>query len=274
VPFPPHTLILSLPLLILLLIAPPASSRLPLHLPLPQDIEFTVQDGVLYLLQTRSGKRSARASVCVAASMVRERMITEREALLRIDPNHMDFFLHPTIDLAAGKLPHPVIEMRIAMDNPICLSACLLLSLSLCLCAGLCSSVPLSPAPPDDPSVIARIIGKGVGVSPGAAVGHVVFSGKEAQESVARGEPCILVRMDTGEDDLPGLTVRPLPLSLPLPPPQRFLLMCLLLRLNLAHLAPTPLHVCRPPPTPLHPCTPAPLHPCTPTPLHPCSPTP
>jgi hypothetical protein len=112
---------------------PPASSRLPLPLPLPlpQDIEFTVQDGVLYLLQTRSGKRSARASVCVAASMVRERMITEREALLRIDPNHMDFFLHPTIDLAAGKLPHPVIEMRIAMDNPICLSACLLLSLSL-----------------------------------------------------------------------------------------------------------------------------------------------
>ncbi|KAJ1440850.1 hypothetical protein B484DRAFT_391058, partial [Ochromonadaceae sp. CCMP2298] len=126
-----------------------------------QDVEFTVQDGTLYLLQSRSGKRSARAAVCVAASMVRERLITEREALMRINPNHMDFFLHPTIDVAA--------------------------------------------APPNDPSVTARIIGRGVGVSPGAAVGRVVFSGAEAEESVARGEPCILVRMDTGVDDVPGL---------------------------------------------------------------------
>jgi len=126
-----------------------------------QDVEFTVQDGTLYLLQSRSGKRSARAAVCVAASMVRERLITEREALMRINPNHMNFFLHPTIDVAA--------------------------------------------APPGDPSVTARIIGRGVGVSPGAAVGRVVFSGAEAEESVARGEPCILVRMDTGVDDVPGL---------------------------------------------------------------------
>jgi len=69
-----------------------------------QDVEFTVQDGTLYLLQSRSGKRSARAAVCVAASMVRERLITEREALMRINPNHMDFFLHPTIDVAAGEI--------------------------------------------------------------------------------------------------------------------------------------------------------------------------
>mmetsp|Transcript_15029 Transcript_15029/g.33817 ORF Transcript_15029/g.33817 Transcript_15029/m.33817 type:complete len:657 (+) Transcript_15029:1732-3702(+) len=126
-----------------------------------QDVEFVVQDGTLYLLQSRSGKRSARAAVSVAASMVRERLIGEREALMRIDPNTLDFFLHPSIDVAA--------------------------------------------APPDDPSVTARVIGRGVGVSPGAAVGRVVFSGAEAEESVARGEPCILVRMDTGVDDEPGL---------------------------------------------------------------------
>eukprot|EP01038_Epipyxis_sp_PR26KG_P012263 gene12263-16443_t len=63
-----------------------------------QDIEFTVQNGILCILQTRTGKRTPKASVRIAVSMVHEGLITEREALMRIDPYHMDFFLHPTVD--------------------------------------------------------------------------------------------------------------------------------------------------------------------------------
>ncbi len=66
-----------------------------------QDIEFTVQEGKLYLLQTRSGKRTGRASIKIAVDMVREGMITEREALLRVAPEHVESFLHPMVDPAA-----------------------------------------------------------------------------------------------------------------------------------------------------------------------------
>ena len=65
-----------------------------------QDIEFTIQNGTLYILQTRSGKRTARAAVRIAVAMVQEGLITEREALLRIDAEQMTFFLHPMIDPA------------------------------------------------------------------------------------------------------------------------------------------------------------------------------
>jgi pyruvate,orthophosphate dikinase len=67
-----------------------------------QDIEFTVQSGKLFILQTRTGKRTARAGVRIAVEMVREGLITEREALLRLDAKQMDFFLHPMIDPAVG----------------------------------------------------------------------------------------------------------------------------------------------------------------------------
>lgn len=63
-----------------------------------QDIEFTVENGVLFILQTRRGKRTALAAVRIAVSMVQEKLITERDALMRIDPYQMDFFLHPMID--------------------------------------------------------------------------------------------------------------------------------------------------------------------------------
>lgn len=65
-----------------------------------QDIEFTVENGHLYILQTRTGKRTPKASVRIAVSLAHEKVITEREALLRIDAHQMDFFLHPTIDPA------------------------------------------------------------------------------------------------------------------------------------------------------------------------------
>jgi pyruvate,orthophosphate dikinase len=68
-----------------------------------QDIEFTIEDGTLFMLQTRSGKRTAKASVKVAVDMVAEGMITEEEGLLRVKPDMMDFFLHPSIDPQADK---------------------------------------------------------------------------------------------------------------------------------------------------------------------------
>ncbi|CAN0349394.1 unnamed protein product, partial [Hapterophycus canaliculatus] len=68
-----------------------------------QDIEFTVENGRLYMLQCRNGKRTAKASVKIAVDMVKEGTLTEQEALLRIPANQMDFFLHPTLDPAAEK---------------------------------------------------------------------------------------------------------------------------------------------------------------------------
>ena len=68
-----------------------------------QDLEFSVEDGTLYMLQTRNGKRTAKASVQIAVDMVNEGMITEQEALLRIDPERMNYFLHPTVDAKAPK---------------------------------------------------------------------------------------------------------------------------------------------------------------------------
>lgn len=69
-----------------------------------QDIEFTVENGRLYMLQCRNGKRTAKASVKIAVDMVKEGTLSEQEALLRIPANQMDFFLHPTLDPAADKV--------------------------------------------------------------------------------------------------------------------------------------------------------------------------
>jgi len=66
-----------------------------------QDLEFTVQEGRFYMLQTRSGKRTGRAAVKIAVEMVGEGMITESEALMRVSPEHVEAFLHPTVDPAA-----------------------------------------------------------------------------------------------------------------------------------------------------------------------------
>jgi pyruvate,orthophosphate dikinase len=68
-----------------------------------QDLEFTVQEGRLYMLQTRSGKRTGRASVKIAVDMVDEGLITEKEALLRVSPEHVEAFLHPMVDPAAKR---------------------------------------------------------------------------------------------------------------------------------------------------------------------------
>ncbi len=68
-----------------------------------QDIEFTIENKKLWMLQTRSGKRTARAAIKIAVDMEKEKLITNKEAILRVDPNTLDTLLHPTIDEKAEK---------------------------------------------------------------------------------------------------------------------------------------------------------------------------
>src|SRR5699024_12737351 len=97
-----------------------------------QDMEFTVESGKLYMLQTRNGKRTAQAALKIACDLVDEGMIDEKQAVLMIDPRNLDTLLHPQFDEAALKK--------------------------------------------------AQAIGKGLGASPGAACGKVVFTAEEAKE--------------------------------------------------------------------------------------------
>ena len=132
-----------------------ACQRLEDHFHDMQDIEFTVQQGRLWILQTRSGKRTGRAMVKIASDLVDEGQIDEREALLRQEPEKLDELLHQTFDRT--------------------------------------SSVD--------------VIAKGVGASPGAAVGKVVFSAEDAAAWAARGEDVILVRVETSPEDVVGMSV-------------------------------------------------------------------
>ena len=63
-----------------------------------QDVEFTVENSKLWMLQTRSGKRTAKSAVKIAVDMVKEKLISKKEAVLRVDPNSLDTLLHPTLD--------------------------------------------------------------------------------------------------------------------------------------------------------------------------------
>jgi len=120
-----------------------------------QDIEFTVQDGKLYMLQTRSGKRTAHAAVRVAVEMVNEKLIDEKTALMRIDPYQLDQLLHKTIDPNSKKS--------------------------------------------------AKLLGKGLPASPGAAVGQIVFTAHEAKKWKEDGKKVILVRKETSPEDIEGM---------------------------------------------------------------------
>ena len=120
-----------------------------------QDMEFTVEDGKLYMLQTRNGKRTAQAALKIACDLVDEGMRTEEEAVAMIDPRNLDTLLHPQFDAAALKAATP--------------------------------------------------IGKGLGASPGAACGKIVFSAEDAVEWAARGEKVVLVRLETSPEDITGM---------------------------------------------------------------------
>ena len=122
-----------------------------------QDMEFTVEHGKLYMLQTRNGKRTAKAALKIACDLVDEGMRTEEEAVAMIDPRNLDTLLHPQFDAKALKEAKPV--------------------------------------------------GKGLGASPGAACGQIVFSAEDAEKWAANGKKVVLVRLETSPEDITGMKV-------------------------------------------------------------------
>ena len=120
-----------------------------------QDMEFTVEKGKLYMLQTRNGKRTAKAALKIACDLVDEGMIDEKKAVAMIDPRNLDTLLHPQFDTKALKAATPV--------------------------------------------------GKGLGASPGAACGKVVFTADDAEAWNNKGEKVVLVRLETSPEDITGM---------------------------------------------------------------------
>ncbi len=120
-----------------------------------QDMEFTVEHGKLFMLQTRNGKRTAQAALQIACDLVDEGMRTPEEAVAMIDPRNLDTLLHPQFDSAALKAATPA--------------------------------------------------GKGLGASPGAACGKVVFTADDAVAWNEKGEKVVLVRLETSPEDITGM---------------------------------------------------------------------
>ena len=122
-----------------------------------QDMEFTVENKKLYMLQCRNGKRTAQAALQIACDLVDEGHKTEEEAVAMIDPRNLDTLLHPQFDAAALKAATP--------------------------------------------------LGKGLGASPGAACGKVVFTAEDAEKWAEKGEKVVLVRLETSPEDITGMKV-------------------------------------------------------------------
>ena len=120
-----------------------------------QDMEFTVENRKLYMLQCRNGKRTAQAALKIACDLVDEGMIDEKQAVAMIDPRNLDTLLHPTFDVNALKAATP--------------------------------------------------LGKGLGASPGAACGQVVFTADDAKAWADKGKKVILVRLETSPEDIEGM---------------------------------------------------------------------
>ncbi len=120
-----------------------------------QDMEFTIENEKLYMLQTRNGKRTAPAALQIAVDLVAEGHKTKEEAVLMIDPRNLDTLLHPQFDAKALKAATPM--------------------------------------------------GKGLGASPGAACGQVVFSAEDAEAWKAAGKKVVLVRLETSPEDITGM---------------------------------------------------------------------
>ena len=120
-----------------------------------QDMEFTIEGGKLYMLQTRNGKRTAKAALKIACDLVDEGMIDAKKAVAMIDPRNLDTLLHPQFDAKVLKASTPA--------------------------------------------------GKGLGASPGAACGKVVFTAEDAVAWNEKGEKVILVRLETSPEDITGM---------------------------------------------------------------------
>ena len=129
--------------------------KLEIHYKDMQDVEFTIENGKLYMLQTRNGKRTALSAVKIAYDMVNEKLIDKKTAVLRVSPDQINQLLHPMID----------------------------------------------------PKEHYKSIASGLPASPGAAVGKVVFSAKEAEEWAKKGEKVVLVRAETSPEDIGGMHV-------------------------------------------------------------------
>ncbi len=129
--------------------------KLEIHYKDMQDMEFTIEKGTLYMLQTRTGKRTAQSAVKIAVDMVKEGLIDKNTAIMRVSPDQLNQLLHPMID----------------------------------------------------PNTDVKAIGKGLPASPGAAVGEIVFTAKEAEAEAAKGRDVILVRIETSPEDIGGMNV-------------------------------------------------------------------
>ena len=130
------------------------TTRLEQHYKDVQDFEFTIQEGKLYMLQTRNGKRTGPAAVRIAVDMVHEGLLSKKEALLRVEPEQLNQMLHPVLDESKPQ----------------------------------------------------KVLATGLPASPGAAVGHIVFTADEAAVK-GKTEPVILVRAETVPDDIHGMDV-------------------------------------------------------------------
>ncbi len=129
--------------------------KLEIHYKDMQDMEFTIEKGTLYMLQTRTGKRTAQSAIKIAVDMVKEGLIDKNTAIMRVSPDQLNQLLHPMID----------------------------------------------------PDSDVEAIGKGLPASPGAAVGEIVFTAKEAEAEAAKGKDVILVRIETSPEDIGGMNV-------------------------------------------------------------------
>ncbi len=129
--------------------------KLEIHYKDMQDMEFTIEKGTLYMLQTRTGKRTAQSAIKIAVDMVKEGLIDKNTAIMRVSPDQLNQLLHPMID----------------------------------------------------PNTDVEAIGKGLPASPGAAVGEIVFTAKEAETEAAKGKDVILVRIETSPEDIGGMNV-------------------------------------------------------------------
>ncbi|CDF01562.1 pyruvate phosphate dikinase [Ruminococcus sp. CAG:624] len=147
-----------------------------------QDMEFTVEHGKLYMLQTRNGKRTAQAALKIACDLVDEGMRTEQEAVLMIDPRNLDTLLRDLVD--EGMRTE---EEAVAMIDPRNLDT---------LLHPQFDAKALKAATP---------IGKGLGASPGAACGKIVFTADDAVAWKEKGEKVVLVRLETSPEDITGM---------------------------------------------------------------------
>jgi pyruvate,orthophosphate dikinase len=118
-----------------------------------QDMEFTIQEGILYILQTRTGKRTPQAAICIALDMAKEGMISKNEAIMRVSPKQLSQLLHPNIDMKQKY----------------------------------------------------ETLATGLAASPGAAVGKIVFTARDAEKKAAKGEQVILLRKETSPEDIAGM---------------------------------------------------------------------